>query len=399
MHQTHPATGSPQTSHPIESLVMPTHPLVRPLGPSWEEREIDRLRSQLRMLNHASTEESRGELSAETRALAEEARKKGVRVEVETPVRWLNGKNGGAMCRQMYGELVTQIGRLGLSISAHPISKDKSLQPRPPKNNRLLFSYHTAGEGDHIWRIKESHIPPFFSWDRLGFSGWSTLAQSSEILKLCNEIDLTQASQFAGALVERVQRERITKYRQKGEEKIPTNHPYVFFAMQVPGDLVMSHGRLEQQALLRALIQVAEEQKSMLVIKQHPLCSCEKTRDALIEAQKSPYVRLCQGHIHDLIHNAQSVVVTNSGVGMEAVLQNKPVFTVGASDYRWATHEVGYVEELVSAFREPSPKLNPDQLNQFITLYFGAHCIDATKPKTIEGNIAIALKEWLAHAS
>jgi hypothetical protein len=84
---------------------------------------------------------------------------------------------------------------------------------------------------------------------------------------------------------------------------------------------------------------------------------------------------------------------------MEALLQNKPVFTLGAADYQFATYQASFVEELVSAFNGPRPKLNQELLNQFITLYFGAYCIDASNPKSIEGNIAIALKEWLTHAS
>lgn len=381
---------------PLNQLHLPPKDCLKPARQAWEEREIERLRHILRSSDRGITE-SQSELHAETFRLAKKARRYGVKIEVETPVRWLNGTNGGAACRQMYGELITQLGRLGLPLKTRPVAKDQSLKPREPKDNRLLFSYHTAGEGDQIWRIKESYIPPFFSWDRLGFSGWSTLARSKDIFNLCDEIDLSYANSFAEKLKERVRRERITKYRQSGDVNLPTERPFVLFAMQVPGDLVMTHGRLNQLALLQALIQVAEDEKAELVIKRHPLCSCEKTTRALAEAEKSPYVKLSSAHIHDLIHAAQSVVVTNSGVGMEAVLQNKPVYTVGTSDYRWATHEVGLVEQLTTAFKGPAPRLNRDQLNRFITLYFGAHCIEASNPRSIEGNIAVALREWLTH--
>lgn len=395
METIHTVLESPK----FEQLAIPALPALKSIRPGWEEREIDRLRNRLRTMCLEGTEEFRGELAAETKRLAKKARQEGIKITVETPVRWLSGQSGGTVCRKMYGELLTQLGQLGLSFKTHPISKSNSLKPRPPKEKRLLFSYHTAGEGDQIWRIKESHIPPFFSWDRFGFSGWSTLARSPEIFNVCREIDRTHASQFASSLRERVQRERITKYAQVAQTTMPPDRPYVFFAMQVPGDLVMAHSRLDQRALLQALVQIADERGETLVVKRHPLCKCPETALALSVAQKSPYVRVSNGHIHDLIQHAQSVVVINSGVGMEALLQNKPVFTLGAADYRFATYEVSFVEDLVPAFNGPTPKLTQELMNQFIALYFGAYCIDASNPKSIEGNIAIALKEWLTHAS
>lgn len=336
-----------------------------------------------------------GELSDETKRLANKARKEKIKIIVENPVNWLNGKQGGDACRQMHGELTMQLARLGLSYSAHPIAKSHTLAPRQGRERQLRFSYHSAGDEDRVWRIKESYIPPFFTWDRLGFSGWSTLARSQELFALSHEISAIQAHAFASALRRQVTEQKITKYRQSSTAEAPSEKSYVLYAMQVPGDVVMTHSRFKQLDLLHNLVHTAEAEKKPLVVKRHPMCRCEKTDQALAEVARVPYVTLSQAHIHTLFEGAQSVVVANSGVGMEAVLQGKPVFTTALSDYKWATHEVTREEQLSAPFQNPAPRLDPEALDRFITLYFGLHCVNALEPLSIEYNLGFALKDWL----
>jgi hypothetical protein len=327
---------------------------------------------------------------------------KGLRsIIVEQPVTWLNTDTNGDMFRQMFSTLITYLSRLGVALELIPTKKAETFTPRSVDTNQILFSYHTADDSEspiiqpNIWRIKESIIPPFFSFDRTGFSGWGELAMKQSMYFSSLSIDIGDANDYFGALRTYITENNVSKYAQPDStEVLPEN--YVFHAMQIATDSVMRLAHLTPANLLEHLIQNAESTGKHLVVKRHPRCRNKETL-ALIESNKDhPLVTFSNGHIDQLVRNAESVVVINSGVGMESIMRGKAVFIAGISDYRWGAHEVDSEGiGLEYAFQLPRPKLDPISLAQFVTFYFRDYCMNANDERSIEEHVCKALLSWL----
>ena len=105
----------------------------------------------------------------------------------------------------------------------------------------------------------------------------------------------------------------------------------------------------------RALDYTKETQIFLNRIKYHPNCN------------------VLDNNIHDLISASEATICINSGVGIEALLHLKPVFTIGESDYSSATTVIKSKNELSFHMRAKIKKLDVNFIKQFLYFFFNIH--------------------------
>ena len=126
---------------------------------------------------------------------------------------------------------------------------------------------------------------------------------------------------------------------------------YIFFPCQIPHDQSI---KLDSDVeVLQALTTIAlwcKENNIGLIVKGHPV-----NPTSMIEL-KGAFSQLEWGqweddvNINDLIEGAAAVVSVNSGVGMDTILHEKPVFIFGRADYQAVAHSVSDSNSLDEAW-------------------------------------------------
>jgi len=151
------------------------------------------------------------------------------------------------------------------------------------------------------------------------------------------------------------------------------SRPFVYFPLHVTDDYkirkVIPH--CEDQASLVEQVADALPPGYDLVLKEHPMSIGRNSLRLLRRLRTRSNVRLVEPHTstHDLIRDAAAIAVISSTVGLEALLYEKPVLTLGQPFYS------GYGVTLdVDSFREIRGKVpellrfrpDPEQIRRFL---------------------------------
>jgi hypothetical protein len=134
-------------------------------------------------------------------------------------------------------------------------------------------------------------------------------------------------------LAERIN-SNVSKFDQpeRGKNKLGIKD-YVFFPCQIPHDeTIKYHSDFTVEDALNLTLNWVERTDKKLVIKGHPVNPGSMANLKMIASRRS-CIWVDDGNIHDLLADARLVVTVNSGVGFEAILHDKPVFTFGRADY------------------------------------------------------------------
>ena len=119
----------------------------------------------------------------------------------------------------------------------------------------------------------------------------------------------------------------------------PSDEPYVFFPLHVPGDTAVTVRAAQyenQGAFVEFLARRAMPSGLKLFVKPHPAAFDEFSLPMLLRLKRLPGVRLIDPAVnsHEMISKARACVVLTSTVGFEALLYNKPVVVLGKVFYR-----------------------------------------------------------------
>ena len=215
-----------------------------------------------------------------------------------------------------------------------------ALSPKKIDKNLLLISYHTKGKSNkQILRWKEGYLQEMVTFDKKGYSGWSSLC-TKNIDKLLKNIPSKKANQTFEFLSNKYISTNLSKYIQPKNSKFTFPKKFIFFPLQTIHDSVMYHSYFNPTILIKKIVTILNEKNIPLVIKQHPLCNDEKVSKLLKKYENEKKIILYAGSIHDAILKATTIYTINSGVGFEALLHLKPVVTFGKSDYMSMTKNV-----------------------------------------------------------
>jgi hypothetical protein len=120
-------------------------------------------------------------------------------------------------------------------------------------------------------------------------------------------------------------------------DPVPTERPYVYFPLHLGDDTKLK--RLiphcaDQPAIVEQVARALPHGYD-LVVKEHPLSIGRNSLATLRKLRRMRTVRLVPPRTssRDLIRDARAIVVISSSVGLEALLHEKPVLTIGRPFY------------------------------------------------------------------
>ncbi|QQA44632.1 hypothetical protein [Pelagovum pacificum] len=313
-----------------------------------------------------------------------------VDVILEVPVTWLGNAADGDRHRQLSASILIALAHLGVTVRPVQLQFGADRAPRLARPDQLVISYHSLGAGDNVLRFKESYVPPYYTVDPLGYSGYSELGQSPEtFVSEVERFDLIRAVEFVSDLRERMIEGNASKYRQDDvEEWLPED--YVFFPLQTVEDTVAELARFDQLDALHAVAAHAGQSGRWLLVKRHPQCSSPRVTAALEEIGALERVQVVTGSIHRLIAGADVVVGCNSGVLFEALIHGVPVVSFGRSDFAMATAEVETLADLLGAI-EGRGRADAGFVQKFVAWYLLDYCVAAGDLDAVQRKIEGAL--------
>lgn len=255
-----------------------------------------------------------------------------------------------------------------------------------PKNT-LSFTYHTVGNANsQYFRWKDGYLYNTITFDKKGFSGWSSLAEQSDIYKK-NKIKNKKVESFFKKLKVTHVDKNLSKYEQLFESKIKLPKEFIFFPLQTTNDTVILQSYFNPIELFKKVVKILNKKNIALVVKRHPLCENEELNTLLTKYSKQKRIILFNGSIHEAIAKASSVYVINSGVGFEALMHLKPVVTFGKSDYMHITRNIKNLEEIESEPLYVLSKKDIEKIKQFLYYYVNEKSIDLSNKKDIRNKI------------
>ncbi|EIS4871900.1 capsular biosynthesis protein, partial [Escherichia coli] len=128
-------------------------------------------------------------------------------------------------------------------------------------------------------------------------------------------------------------------------------------------DAVASLSYIDGINLLKLVSEYFFNTSTKVVVKRHPYCNSIEVEKLINELEKEGKIIVSNSSVHHLIKGAKTIITVNSGVGLEAIIHNKPVIITGKSDYCYAAAAIVKNEEdLINAI------LNLDSLSSDETL-------------------------------
>lgn len=226
----------------------------------------------------------------------------------------------------------------------------------------LRLAYHVTRTGRNVVCLKGSALPGLWFMDREGYGGWCELARSPALQAESEAFDLKRADALIAHYRERFERENFSRYPQPDRSpRIVSGDYAVFYALQVNDDEVLKLADFTQFEVLDAIVSWATRTGAKVAVKRHPLCRSPMIAAALDKAAAAPGVEVLDRSIHDLIQASASVLVANSGVGLEALIHGRRVFSFAASEYAHMTERLTDLADLgsvlESACARPSGRL------------------------------------------
>ncbi|MGE5272294.1 MAG: hypothetical protein ACM3QU_00770 [Verrucomicrobiota bacterium] len=156
-------------------------------------------------------------------------------------------------------------------------------------------------------------------------------------------------------------------------DRLEPGRPFVYFPLHVTDDYKITRiiPHTVDQASLVEQVADALPAGHDLVLKEHPMSVGRNSIALLRRLRRRPNVRLLppDASSHDLIREAEAVAVISSTVGLEALLYDRPVLTLGRPFY--SGYGVTLDVDSFAEIREKVPELlrfrpDPERIRQFL---------------------------------
>jgi len=299
--------------------------------------------------------------------------------------------------RVAYANVIQAAMRLELEIEINRARLLRGQRFEVRDASEIRYAYHSEAIGDHVYCLKPGALPRYWFFDSGGYSGWSQMAQDPALQKAGRDFDLGRARAFITSYRDSIASRNLSKLHQPTtplEPQIADLEDFIFLPLQVDHDRVLTHLPWVQSETLQRVAELAETHRRPVVIKRHPLCQSEAIAAWLETVETSEFVFVSEGSIHDLISGCSAVLVANSGVGLEALLQGKPVHTMARSEYRHMTRPVETLAALEEVFTVVPPPVS-ELTERLLGFFFLEYLVDSTDVHAIEARLRQHLQ---AHA-
>ncbi len=313
-------------------------------------------------------------------------------VILEVPAEWFDNPLDRDRHQRLYASLLVALAELSVTVRPIRLPYAADGAERLHAHGQLVISFHSHGDEGNVLRFKESYVPPYYTADPMGYSGFSKLATEPEHFRHDIErVPLKAAETFVADLRETLVRRNASKYAQPTAEAELPRGPYVFVPLQTIEDPVAGFAHIDQIDALAVISAKARARGWSVVAKRHPLCTARRIEAGLEELSRDyGNLHLSTGSIHPLIAGAEAVVGCNSGVLFEALVHDKPVVAYGRSDFRIATWEATTNAELARAL-DGLDAVGPAFRARFVAWYLTTYCVHAGDVPAIRGRIAEVL--------
>lgn len=240
----------------------------------------------------------------------------------------------------------------------------------PIINNAYVISYHTRSmdmDNKKHLHIQESTLAERCSMDYMGYAGYSSLADDFTYKVIDNYSKHNNIEQQISFYINN----NISKYKQSDEE-FHLKSDYVFIPMQVTTDAVASLSYIDGINLLKSVSEYYFNTSTKVVVKRHPYCNSIEVEKLINELEKDGRIIISNSSVHHLIKGAKAVITVNSGVGLEAIIHNKPVIITGKSDYYYAATAIAKNEQELKDIISNLESLNINEVlrESFLAYYF-----------------------------
>ena len=249
--------------------------------------------------------------------------------------------------------------------------------------HKMRLNWHLD---DRVFYYMQMVVPNIFSIDK---QGWCASAEVWPILPRY----ITNESKSYTMLSSRI-KDNTSKFVQpsKGNAFLPDK--FVFFPCQIPHDeTIRFHSDVSVEDSLSALLQSINYVSDFsIVIKGHP--ANKNSMQSLVKifhyykknlepelAKKIQWIDECS--IHDLLANCRAVFTVNSGVGFEALLHDRPVYTFGNADYASASTKIMFggclknathaISKIMNELANNNHEYNSQITRSFIDSWYQTH--------------------------
>ena len=180
------------------------------------------------------------------------------------------------------------------------------------------------------------------------------------------------------------------------DDDIKEIESFVFYPLQVNNDEVLQLSRFRQFEAIQAVANLARATRRHVVFKRHPLCVSHTIEALLRELKKNPFVHVSVGSVNALIQACSSVIVTNSGVGLQSLILQKPVYSLGRSEYAHMTIPIERLMELQSAF-ETQQERQPERVVRQLGYLLDEYLVDVRDRDRIAARVSEHVNRFLSH--
>lgn len=248
---------------------------------------------------------------------------------------------------------------IGLNI---PIELFKAVpflgsEERPDLEDGVYYAFHAQNPGTNSYCVKPSALPGLWYFDAGGYSGWCELANSPDLQEQGGAYDPDEAEKIIAHYRRKFSEENFSVLKQSDDElepEIAALDDFIFYPLQVNSDEVLKLGRFVQFEVIRRLAELSTQYGRHVVLKRHPLCDSAAVDKVLEELEGHPFVHMSRSSVHRLIPASRCVLVSNSGVGLQALIHGKPVFTLALSEYSHMTAGIETLDDLDGVFHVTS---------------------------------------------
>lgn len=317
------------------------------------------------------------------------------KIVVEIPVSWAKNPIDGYKHKGFISNLIFALSerKIPLYFREVPFGADEA--PRNPEKGTLVFSYHSWGNEKNVYRMKEAPVVPLFSIDSNGYSGWSDLVVNpNKYIEEINSISESESESILTQWHHFFLETNASKYPQSKDLLSEDFDDFVFYPMQVQNDPVAVHSHYDGIQLLKDAAELANKNKSYLVVKRHPFCQSFAVQEAIEQlVETNSWVVTSNSNIHELIRKSRSVITVNSGVGVEALIDGASVYCAGKCEWQFACHPLESKDDLLKAFSKPSTGMNAHQ-KKYLSFLLNRYWINPEKPENFNSILDKAFSEF-----
>ena len=256
----------------------------------------------------------------------------------------------------------------------------RNIQPltiiKSPKD--IFIGHHTKGNFKNVWHTKKGMCPDYLYFDKLGYSGWSELAQKYEYDKVLNEEEKAWILNY----IETYINTNNSKIPQPDKARVPPK-PYILVLGQKPGDSVQELAWIKTQQLSALVNKVYEKTEYTVYTKPHPGLTHVKFTGRIIE-----------GSLHKLVAGAEAIYVSNSGSGFESLFHMKPVFVSGNCEYKWAANIIKNEQDIKDSIEILKQPVDKEKILKFLYYCFNEYFVNCYNEEAITKKMQRCLDEY-----